>query len=114
MVNYNQHVELYVNDKDEIGVLVSLGYGAGWSTWNEECYAYDKRIVEKFIEDPELFHREGPDLDAFMTSLGYDGYYGGGGGLRLTFIPRGTMFRITEYDGAEGIEIFDTHDYTCF
>lgn len=114
MSNYNKNVELYVNGMDEVGVLYSPGFGAGWSTWNRDCYAYDKRIVEKFIEDPELFHREGPDLDAFMFDLGYDGYYGGAGDLRLTFVPKGTLFRIDEYDGSESIELFDTSNYICF
>ena len=36
MVNYNQHVELYVNGMDEVGVLYSPGFGAGWSTWKRE------------------------------------------------------------------------------
>lgn len=114
MVNYNQTVELYVNGNDEVGILYSPGFGAGWSTWNSECYAYDKRIVEKFIEDPQLFRRVGPDLVAFMTSLGYDGYYGGADDLSLKFIPKGTLFRINEYDGSESIELFDTSNYICF
>lgn len=114
MVNYNQNVELYVNGMDEVGVLYSPGYGAGWSTWNDDHYAYDKRIVEKFIEDPELFHRVGPDLVTFMTALDYDGYYGGARDLCLTFIPKGIMFRINEYDGSESIMRFDTSDYICF
>lgn len=118
MSNYNKNVELYVNEMDEVGVLYSPGFGAGWSTWNSDCYAYDKRIVEKFIEDPDMFHITDKircqDLKTFMTNLGYDGYYGGADDLRLTFIPRGTMFRITEYDGAEDVEIFDTSHYICF
>ena len=114
MVNYNQCVELYVNGMDEVGVVYSPGFGAGWSTWNGDCYAYDKRIIEKFIEDPELFHRVGPDLVAFMSALGYDGYYGGARDLRLTFVQKGTMFIIDEYDGNESIEPFDPSNYICF
>ena len=114
MVNYNQCVELYVNGLDEVGVLYSPDFGAGWSTWNCDCCAYDKRIVEKFIEDPELFHRVGPDLVAFMSALGYDGYYGGARDLCLTFVKKGTMFIIDEYDGNESIEPFDASKYICF
>lgn len=114
MVNYNQCVELYVNEMDEVGVLYSPGFSAGWSTWNRDCYAYDKRIVEKFIEDPGMFHRMGQDLDTFMTALDYNGYYGGACDLCLTFIPKGTLFRINEYDGSESIERFDASNYICF
>ena len=117
MSNYNKNVDLYVNGMDEVGVLYSPSFGAGWSTWNSDCYAYDKRIVEKFIEDPDMFHNDTgryQDLAAFMSALGYDGYYGGARDLCLTFIPKGTLFRIDEYDGREGIELFDTSNYICF
>lgn len=45
--------QLYLNDtKDKFAVLISPFYGSGWSTWNKHCdnMAFDKRIVEKFIE----------------------------------------------------------------
>ena len=75
-----KYVELYVNEMDEVGVLYSPGFGAGWSTWNENCYAY----------------------------------YGGARDLRLTFVSKGTAFRINEYDGGESIELFDMSNYMCF
>jgi hypothetical protein len=31
--------------------------------------------------------------------------------LVVEFIPENTLFRITEYDGAEGIEILDLNNY---
>lgn len=97
-------VEKYYNDKDELGVLVSHGFGAGWSSWNNEEIAYDKRIIEKFLENPSL-----DEMCEFIASLGYNKpYMGGYGGLTLEFIPRGTMFCIHEYDGAESIETPDT------
>lgn len=124
MANYNQNVEPYLNENGDVGVLYSPGYGAGWASWNTNEYAYDKRIVEKFIEDPDMFHTykgslfrkddQIPKLHLFMEELGYDGYYGGAQDLKLVFIPRGTMFRITEYDGFEGIEVFDPSDYISF
>ena len=44
-------MEYYWNeDHTEIAVLVSVGFGAGWSTWNEKELAYDKRVVDLFIE----------------------------------------------------------------
>ena len=43
-------VEKYYNeDKTCIAVLVSRGWGAGWSTWNNKEMAYDKRIIEAFL-----------------------------------------------------------------
>lgn len=43
-------MEKYYNENDELGVLISVGFGAGWSTWNDEGLAYDKRIIEKWLE----------------------------------------------------------------
>lgn len=45
-------VEKYENDKGQIGVIVSGGYGAGWSTWERtniitsEFLCMDKTLVE--------------------------------------------------------------------
>ena len=43
--------ELYEHiDGKRYAVLVSGGYGAGWSTWGDKRLAYDKRIVEFFLD----------------------------------------------------------------
>lgn len=45
----------------------------------------------------------------YIVSLGYDEpYMGGYDSLGLEFIPRGTLFCIHEYDGAESIETPET------
>ena len=40
----------YTNDGD-VEILVSPGFGAGWSTWNDLGVAVDKRIVDFFKEN---------------------------------------------------------------
>ena len=97
-------IEKYYNEKDELGVLVSYGFGSGWSTWNNEELAYDKRIIEKWLEKISA-----DEMCDYIVSLGYDEpYMGGYGRLGLEFIPRGTLFCIHEYDGAESIETPET------
>ena len=99
-------VEKYYNENGELGVLVSYGYGAGWSTWNDKKLAYDKRIVEKFLDDVSS-----DEMCNFVESLGYARpYMGGYNQLELEFIPRGTLFRIYEYDGYESIETLEDMD----
>lgn len=101
-------VERYYNENGELGVLISVGFGAGWSTWNDENLAYDKRIIEKWLE--KVTSREMSD---YLKSIGYGSpYMGGYGDLRLRFIPRGTMFCIHEYAGAEPIETPETMGMT--
>jgi hypothetical protein len=97
-------VEKYYNEKGELGVLVSYGFGAGWSTWNDKELAYDKRIIEKWLEDVTS-----DEMCDYVESLGYKRpYMGGYRDLRLEFIPKGTMFCIHEYDGAESVETPET------
>lgn len=84
----------------QVGVLVSYGYGAGWSTWNTIEYALDKRIIEKFLEEVSF-----EEMKTYMESIGYDGYLGGFKGLELIMIEEGQLFKINEYDGAESLEV---------
>lgn len=96
-------VERYYNEDGEVGILVSYGYGAGWSTWNDKELAYDKRIIEKWLEKVSA-----DEMCSYVKSLGYiKPYMGGYKQLELVFVPRGTLFRIDEYDGAEALETFD-------
>ena len=118
-------IEYYYNDKGEIGILVSYGYGAGWSSWSEYGIklAVDKRIIEKFnehIDDDEWCREIGSfhdndiktEFQNFLSSIGYDNVYLGGlKDCELVFVPQGSAIRITEYDGNENLEIGYT-DYT--
>ena len=97
-------VERYYNENGELGVLISVGFGAGWSTWNDTEIAYDKRIIEKWLDKVTS-----DEMCDYIESLGYRSpYMGGYRDLVLKFIPRGTMFCIHEYDGAESIETPET------
>ena len=114
-------VELYERD-GKYGVLVSPGYGAGWSTWNNPAVAYDKRVIEFWLahKDDEDYLRAldvGKDEDAskYFRDLGYrDVYFGGFEELELEFVSPGEYWRITEYDGSERLERFETSGFKCF
>ena len=90
-------------------VLISPGFGAGWSTWNIPEIAVDPRVIEAFergVDEEEMLQ--------LCIDLGYTGgfegttpYMGGFDQLRVVDIPVGTIFRIAEYDGYESIEVFD-------
>lgn len=98
-------VEKHYNENDELGLLVSYGFGAGWSTWNEKELAYDKRIVEYWLkEEPSE-----DEMQEFIVSLGYKKpYMGGYSQLNIEYVPRGTMYCIHEYDGAESVKTIET------
>lgn len=118
------NVERYVLN-GETALLVSYGYGAGWSTWNSPELAYDKRIVEWLFENAELEKQDDDsylkyevvdvdikELKEFLESIGYkDVYCGGVDGLCIQFVPQGRLVRIDEYDGAESIDFFYVESY---
>ena len=86
----------------KVAVLVAPGYGAGWYSWNTshpECL-YDPDVVA-WVENG----KEGPvpDLEA---KYGWD-YFSNGGAddLVIEWVPKGALFRIDEYDGAEFLQL---------
>lgn len=88
-------------------VLISPGYGAGWSTWEGKGLATDARLIDAFehgVSEEEMHQ--------LCADLGYgDVYMGGFKNLRVVEIPEGTFFRVSEYDGYESIEVFDDSDW---
>lgn len=101
-------IEKYYNNKEELGVLISPGWGAGWSTWNEEgeekyAIALDKRVIDFWMN--HQYDKENYEMQDFLKSIGYNNIYMGGyEQLELVFVPKGQMFCIHEYDGFETIE----------
>jgi hypothetical protein len=86
-----------------VAVLVSRGYGAGWSTW---CTSDD--IKEKLMFDPVLVQMLEDDMSiedmTYYVNVAYpDQYVGGLKDLGIHWVPQGERFRIDEYDGAESI-----------
>lgn len=105
-------MEKYEKDGN-VAILYSPGYGAGWSTWNQEELSYDKRVVEFFINHRESKKalREESLKEAFKK-MGYeDVYFGGYDQIQIMWIPKGKLYRITEYDGWESIHFEDTYDW---
>ena len=83
-------------------VLISPGYGAGWSTWNSPEMAVDERLIEAFENG---ISEEG--MKQLCEELGYESYMGGFEDLEIVEVPSGSLFRVSEYDGYESIEVFD-------
>ena len=117
----NKSIPLYYNeDKTAFGVLVSEGYGAGFSTWGEREQAYDRRIIEFWLahkDDSEWINElcnhysnipSAAELEAkkFAESIGYEYVcWLGFEDCELYWVPVGKNFRIDEYDGAETLII---------
>lgn len=94
-------VERYYNENNELGVLYSPDYGYGWSSWNCPELAYDKRIVDYWLNK----HPNAQKMKMYLERIGYhDVWMGGYNDLKIAWIPKGTMFYVREYDGYESVE----------
>ena len=83
-------------------VLVSPGFGAGFSTWNKPEMAVDFDLVEAFLSgDKTRF------AYIVVEKYGENMYLGGMNDLKVEWVDEGKKFRIEEYDGSESIEVFD-------
>lgn len=91
-------------ENGKVAVLVSRGYGAGWSTWNPdiEQMVFSPEIVRMVI-DNEPVER----IEKAAKKLWPKAYLGGAEGLSVEWVEEGTVFRIDEYDGAESIETYN-------
>lgn len=117
-----RNYDYYRNEKGEIGVMVSHGYGAGWSTWAGNIdIALDSRIIEKYLElkkDEQKCHEINHavndnsstlEFKEFLKELGYgDVYLGGLIDCTIEFVPENSLIRIDEYDGAETLVVGTT------
>ncbi len=105
-------MEKYVieNEKGKFtAVLISPDYGAGYSTWGYgDCM--DGELIKELLENVDNFNPNevdsGTEIDVsdYMSSS-FDSLF------TICFVPVGTLFRVTEYDGSESIEYFSESDY---
>jgi hypothetical protein len=102
----------------KVAVVVSPGFGAGWSTWATARGGEDGEDVTGFmLFDPTLVDMVergalAEEIETYVTSMYSDVYCGGADDLTIQWLPVGTAFRIHEYDGSESVEIRDDIQWT--
>ena len=93
------------DDQGLVAVLISAGFGAGWSTWahehEREGLLFDSRLVDYVLSTGV----EG--LAEYAESLGYTSYTGGAEDVRVEWLEPGTRFYVEDYDGSESIRTFN-------
>ncbi len=93
------------NEEGQVAVLISPGFGAGWSTWAdpsiEEAVLFDSRLVDAVLAKMPI-----DQFADLCEDLGYDNYKGGVEDLEVVWIDAGTRFTVEEYDGSESIRTF--------
>lgn len=113
-------MELYWNpEHTAYAILISRGYGAGWSTWSTYPeIAYDRRVIEWYLEHnsfdffAEVNRRNSTaekEAEEFFNNLGYhDVYFGGLQKNMIEWIPSKTSWYLEEHDGAERLVLADS------
>lgn len=87
-------------------VLVSPGFGAGWSSW-EDVDPTDEGLVT-LVEDGAPL----ATLKAYAQDKWPSAYLGGlEDGLEVEHVPEGELYQIREYDGAESLVVFNPDNW---
>lgn len=92
----------YKSVNGDIAILVSPGYGAGWSTWNvgdQTFLTMDKTLVEMHLNNAT----EDEVHNYIKEATGNDLYMGGWSDIEIQWLPEGSKFLIAEYDGYESL-----------
>jgi len=89
---------------DKVAVLYSPGYGAGWSTWDDDKSCLFDPLIVEWVEN-------GKTGEIPIENLHELFYLGGADQLEIEWIPVGTLFRIEEYAGSESIKYLSETDW---
>lgn len=101
-------MEKYIKD-GKVGVLVSPGWGAGWSTWGDDGLrdqlAMDSRFVQAKLDGWDKHKVE----ELAERVFGEDAcvYCGSWSKTEVYWISVGEKFVITEHDGHESLMTID-------
>jgi len=103
-------IEKFIKD-GQVAVLVSPGFGAGWSTWN-----YDSEQIEFMLFDANCVKAVlagQPEKAAQIVQNQFDEHVCvlGAEDLTVEFIEQGQRFRINEYDGSETLVLLHPESY---
>ena len=88
-------------------ILISPGYGAGWSTWAHDPEAATAALTYQPLIDAVLrgdkIGEDHPAVVSFLESLGPDAYFYCGGLRDITVAYVEGDFDVNEYDGSESV-----------
>lgn len=94
-----------------VAVIYSPEHGAGWYSWHRiEELLFDPKLVDLIERDAGQEEIEQYCIEEYENANKL-AYWGAAGDLKIEWIPEGSIFRISEYDGAESIVLQDDDDW---
>jgi hypothetical protein len=98
-----------VEEGGKVAVLISPGFGAGWSTWADpeqrEALCMDARIVRPVLSG------DTKAAETAALAMFPDLYTGGASDLEVRWVEKGRAFEVEEYDGSESLHVVGDRDY---
>lgn len=98
-------------------IIVSPGYGAGWSTWDYEAGREGRKLMLTWppliaaIEAGEKVDEDHPAFRSLVEALGHKPYSGGLQKAVIKEVPEGVPFTIQAYDGSESLHIVGGEEF---
>lgn len=94
----------------KVAVLISYGFGAGWSTWSSGSVAQEM-VFDADIAQLVLDKADYDAIESVAEKKWPGKYFGGIKGLEVEWLTPGTAFEVSEYDGAENLRILGDISY---
>ena len=89
-----------------VKLVVSGGFGAGWSTWNPEVDPADEGLVALVERGAKQ-----AQLEDYAYQKWPEAYLGGLDSVHVVEVAAGELYRFREYDGSESVEVFDANHW---
>lgn len=89
----------------KVAVACSPDFGAGWVTWNKGISPFEPKVIEMILNNEQNEIDEVWCYKNNILNANELPYCGGTSCLEIVWLPKGTKFRIAEYDGSEDIII---------
>lgn len=81
-----------------VPIIYTCGYGAGWSTWNDEIDPCDRELASVIDSDASL-----EEVIELASKKYPEAFVDGLKNAVVRWVEPGTQFKIVEYDGWENI-----------
>lgn len=91
--------------------MITVGYGAGFSEWNDPNLAIDQRIVHGFELKPNMSAEEFKTMCEFFGYKDVNVMQEDLEVMEVVEVPENVYFRIAAYDGWEYVEVFEPHKW---